>query len=65
MAECPNFDMSIWRNCKFLFLHRNCRLGFAVKVFLCLLVAFMFLSPVASLRPLKERARSWGDEVRF
>lgn len=65
MAECPNFDMGMWRNRKFSFLHRNWRLGFGFKLFLCLLVAFVLFSPVASLRPLKERARSWGDEWLF
>lgn len=53
MAECPNFIMGMRR------------LGFAFKGFMCLLVAFVLFSPVTSLRPLRERARSWGDEWLF
>ncbi|CAO2814445.1 unnamed protein product [Amaranthus hypochondriacus] len=43
----------------------KCNLGFAVKAFLCLLVGFTLYEPATSLRPLRERARSWGDEWLF
>ncbi|KAH9608996.1 hypothetical protein KSS87_022695 [Heliosperma pusillum] len=41
------------------------KLGFLFRGFLGLLVAFALLSPVSSLRPLKEQSRSWGDEWLF
>lgn len=44
---------------------RRRSLGFLHKVVLGLWVGFMLLSPVVGLRPLRERARSWGDEVGF
>lgn len=39
------------------------KLGFVFKVILGLLVCFTLFEPATSLRPLRERARSWGDEV--
>ncbi|XP_048327692.2 transmembrane E3 ubiquitin-protein ligase FLY2 isoform X2 [Ziziphus jujuba] len=44
---------------------RRRSLGFLHKVVLGLWVGFMLLSPVVGLRPLRERARSWGDEWLF
>ncbi|KAK9689864.1 hypothetical protein RND81_09G087000 [Saponaria officinalis] len=41
------------------------KLGFVFRVFLGLLVGSALLSPVSSLRPLRERAKSWGDEWLF
>ena len=41
------------------------RLGFVVRIVLGLLVCLVFFQPVTGLRPLRERARSWGDEVRM
>ncbi|KAL2937813.1 Transmembrane E3 ubiquitin-protein ligase FLY2 [Bienertia sinuspersici] len=38
------------------------KLGFFPKVILGLLVGFVLFEPARSLRPLRERARSWGDE---
>lgn len=40
-------------------------LGFLHRVVLGLWVGFLLWSPVVGLRPLRERARSWGDEVGF
>lgn len=61
---CYSFEMvadgnlgSLWfRRRSFCFLHR---------VVLGLWVGFLLLRPVVGLRPLRERARSWGDEVSF
>ncbi|XP_057487820.1 transmembrane E3 ubiquitin-protein ligase FLY1-like [Actinidia eriantha] len=38
------------------------RLGFVVRIVLGFLVCLVFFRPVMGLRPLRERARSWGDE---
>ncbi|GFZ05646.1 RING/U-box superfamily protein [Actinidia rufa] len=38
------------------------RLGFVVRIVLGFLVCLVFFQPVTGLRPLRERARSWGDE---
>ncbi|XAR55527.1 hypothetical protein NMG60_11035622 [Bertholletia excelsa] len=38
------------------------RLGLMCRLVLGFLFCFLFLRPVLGLRPLRERARSWGDE---
>jgi hypothetical protein len=40
-------------------------LGFVFRFVFGLWVGFVLSRPVAGLRPLRERARSWGDEVGF
>ncbi|GMY10143.1 transmembrane E3 ubiquitin-protein ligase FLY2 [Fagus crenata] len=40
-------------------------LGFVFRIVLGLWVGFVLSRPVAGLRPLRERARSWGDEWLF
>lgn len=40
---------------------RKLRFLYWVAFWLC--VALVLFQPVAGLRPLRERARSWGDEV--
>lgn len=38
-------------------------LGVLVRVFSSLWIILAIIRPVAGLRPLRERGRSWGDEV--
>jgi hypothetical protein len=38
-------------------------LGFVFQIVFGLWVGFVLSWPVAGLRPLRERARSWGDVV--
>lgn len=60
----PASDMVTWRNLSFLWLQRGKReLGFLVRAVFGLWLVFAVLRPVDGLRPLRERARSWGDEV--
>uniref|UniRef100_A0A803MR33 RING-type E3 ubiquitin transferase n=1 Tax=Chenopodium quinoa TaxID=63459 RepID=A0A803MR33_CHEQI len=59
MAECLNFELGM------LGFRRKWKLGFVAKVLLGLLVVFSLFGPATSLRPLRERARSWGDEWLF
>ncbi|KAF3444094.1 hypothetical protein FNV43_RR13784 [Rhamnella rubrinervis] len=44
---------------------RRRSLGFLHRVVLGLWVGFLLFRPVVGLRPLRERARSWGDEWLF
>ncbi|XP_044501712.1 transmembrane E3 ubiquitin-protein ligase FLY2-like isoform X2 [Mangifera indica] len=44
---------------------RRRKLGFLVRVLFGLCFGLAILSPVGALRPLRERARSWGDEWLF
>ncbi|KDP24108.1 hypothetical protein JCGZ_25765 [Jatropha curcas] len=53
------------KNLGFLFLHRKRPLGFVLRVVFGLWFGFVVLRPVAGVRPLKERTRSWGDEWLF
>lgn len=39
------------------------RLGFLLRIVFGLWFCLAILRPVTALRPLRERARSWGDEV--
>lgn len=55
MVDCENLG--------FLYVHRRGRLGFVLRLVFGLWFGFVVLRPVAGLRPLKERNRSWGDEV--
>ncbi|XWS54165.1 hypothetical protein CRYUN_Cryun10bG0066100 [Craigia yunnanensis] len=62
---CWGFDIvtreylgSLWRS-------RRRRLGFLFRVVFGLWFGFVLLKPVAGLRPIRERARSWGDEWLF
>ncbi|EEF44406.1 transmembrane E3 ubiquitin-protein ligase FLY2 [Ricinus communis] len=57
MVDCRNFGL-------FYFYERR-RLGFVFKLVFGLWFGFVVLRPVAGVRPLKERARSWGDEWLF
>ncbi|KAG8641376.1 transmembrane E3 ubiquitin-protein ligase FLY2 isoform X1 [Manihot esculenta] len=57
MVDCENLG--------FLYVHRRGRLGFVFRLVFGLWFGFVVLSPVAGLRPLKERNRSWGDEWLF
>ncbi|KAK8655282.1 hypothetical protein V6N13_107869 [Hibiscus sabdariffa] len=49
----------------FLWNSRRRRLGFVFRVVFGLWFGFVMLKPVAGLRPIRERARSWGDEWLF
>ncbi|EXB44638.1 hypothetical protein L484_010329 [Morus notabilis] len=62
---CPDFDMVSERNSDFLCRHGRRRLGFLKWVFVGLCIGSLILQPVVGLRPLRERARSWGDEWLF
>jgi biotin transporter BioY len=48
-----------------LWWFRRRGLGFVLRIVFGFLVGFLLTRPVAGLRPLRERARSWGDEVGF
>lgn len=41
----------------------SCNIGFLFRVVFGLWICFVVSRPVDGLRPLRERARSWGDEV--
>ncbi|XVF66809.1 hypothetical protein PTKIN_Ptkin10aG0067400 [Pterospermum kingtungense] len=45
-----------------LWISRRRRLGFLFRVAFGLCFSFVLLKPAAGLRPIRERARSWGDE---
>ncbi|CBI21873.3 hypothetical protein VitviT2T_017672 [Vitis vinifera] len=49
-------------NAEFGWFGRRGRLGFAFRVVLGLWVVLAVLRPVTGLRPLRDRAHSWGDE---
>lgn len=56
--------MVTWENLGFFWLLlRGRKLGLLVHFFFGLWFCLAVLKPVAALRPLRERARSWGDEV--
>lgn len=66
MAECPIFEMGRNRRGEGILGFRGRRkLGFVFKVLLSLLAVFGLFGQAMSLRPLRERARSWGDEWLF
>lgn len=58
------FDMGIGQSSVFWWFERR-GLGFVFRIVFGLWVGFVLSRPVAGLRPLRERARSWGDEVGF
>lgn len=64
MVECDNSNMIGPKNLSF-WLRGWGRLGFVLKVLFSFLTCFEVLGPVVAVRPLRERARSWGDEVTF
>ncbi|XP_044466757.1 transmembrane E3 ubiquitin-protein ligase FLY2-like [Mangifera indica] len=45
-----------------VWFQRRRKLGFLVRILFGLWFGFAILKPVGALRPLRERARSWGDE---
>jgi hypothetical protein len=55
-------DMGIGQSSSFLWFGRR-GLGFVLRIVFGFWVGFLLTQPVAGLRPLRERARSWGDEV--
>ncbi|KAL4280277.1 hypothetical protein GQ457_03G006620 [Hibiscus cannabinus] len=57
--------MSTGEYLDFLWNSRRRRLGFVFRVVFGLWFCFVMLKPVAGLRPIRERARSWGDEWLF
>ena len=59
---CSDSDMVALGNLGFLCFRRR-RLGLFKWVVFGLWFGLLLLQPVVSLRPLRERARSWGDEV--
>ncbi|PON74860.1 RING/U-box superfamily protein [Trema orientale] len=61
---CRDSDMVAKRNLGFGCCRRR-RLGLVNWVVFGLWLGLLVLQPVASLRPLRERARSWGDEWLF
>ena len=62
--ECSDSEICMGRSSDILGLEWR-RLGFVVRIVLGFLVCLVFFRPVMGLRPLRERARSWGDEVRM
>ncbi|XP_057461591.1 transmembrane E3 ubiquitin-protein ligase FLY2-like [Actinidia eriantha] len=59
--ECSDSEICMGRSSDFGGLECR-RLGFLVRIVLGFLVCWVFFRPVSGLRPLRERARSWGDE---
>ncbi|KAL5793750.1 hypothetical protein ACOSP7_002344 [Xanthoceras sorbifolium] len=59
--------MVTWESLGLLWSQRRKRrkLGFLVRLVFGLWFAFAVLKPVAGLRPLRDRPRSWGDEWLF
>ncbi|XP_059450973.1 transmembrane E3 ubiquitin-protein ligase FLY2-like [Corylus avellana] len=57
-------DMGIGQSSSFWWFGRR-GLGFVLRIVFGFLVGFLLTRPVAGLRPLRERARSWGDEWLF
>lgn len=54
--------MGIGQSSSFCWFERR-GLGFVFRIVFGLWIGFVLSRPVAGLRPLRERARSWGDEV--
>lgn len=63
--ECLDFDMFIRESLNFLRLEKKGGLGFVFRFIFVFWVGLVLLRPVAGLRPLREKARSWGDEWLF
>lgn len=59
---CLSLEMGVVKILGFLWSQRR-KLRFLYWVAFWLCVALVLFQPVAGLRPLRERARSWGDEV--
>ena len=64
MRESFDFEMGVKRYWKFSRLEGK-KLGILPRVLLSLGFWFAIFQSVNGLRPLRERARSWGDEVSF
>ncbi|KAK9285956.1 hypothetical protein L1049_025158 [Liquidambar formosana] len=62
--ECSDSDMVVTENLGFSQSGRR-GLGFVFRVVLGIWVGFMLFQPAMALRPLRERARAWGDEWLF
>ncbi|XP_022764102.1 transmembrane E3 ubiquitin-protein ligase 1-like isoform X1 [Durio zibethinus] len=62
---CWGFDMITREYLGSLWISRRRRLGFVFRVVFGLWLGIVLLKPVAGLRPIRERARSWGDEWLF
>ncbi|OMO62768.1 Zinc finger, RING-type [Corchorus capsularis] len=62
---CWGFDMVSRVNLGSFWIPRRKGLGFVFRVVFGLWFSFVLLKPVAGLRPIRERARSWGDEWLF
>lgn len=60
-CDCDKFEIFNPSNCVHPLKFKT--LGVLVRVCCSLWVFLAITSPVAALRPLRERARSWGDEV--
>ena len=58
------FDMGFGQSSSFWRFERR-GLGFVFRIVFGLWLCLVLSQPVAGLRPLRERARSWGDEVGF
>lgn len=56
--------MGIGQSSSFCWFERR-GLGFVFRIVFGLWIGFVLSRPVAGLRPLRERARSWGDEWLF
>lgn len=55
-------DMDIGHNSSFWLFERR-GLGFVFRIVFGFWIGVVLSRPVTGLRPLRERARSWGDEV--
>ncbi|XWS39448.1 hypothetical protein CRYUN_Cryun18bG0054900 [Craigia yunnanensis] len=63
--RCWGFDMVTREYLGSLWISRRRRLGFVFRVVFGLWFGFVLLKPVTGLRPIRERARSRGDEWLF
>ena len=57
------FDMVASERLELWLFERTKGIGILLQIAFGWWVVLLFLQPVAGLRPLRERTRSWGDEV--
>lgn len=62
---CWVFDMFTSEDLGLLWMSKRGKLGFLVRALLGLCFGLVILKPVEGLRPIRERARTWGDEWLF
>lgn len=61
---CWVFRMFAREDLGLMWISKRRRLGFVARLLLGLWFSLVLLKPVAGLRPIREKAGTWGDEVR-